>query len=93
MQNAPRFHSWGVVWTEAIPRSADGSCLNCAWMFQGTQLVATVENLKQIVGFEYGPTTVSGYHPSTTRDGPIGKLIVECPRGFEKFWFHWPILS
>ncbi len=70
--------SWGVVWTEAIPYSARWECKNPECYWRPTLGMRLYDHM---VGF--------AHEPIVKRDQSIaGKMIVECPRCFEKFWFH-----
>ena len=67
--------SWGVALNDSIPRAAGWDCQNkdCGW--------------KCAVLYRYWYDNIVGYeHDSCTGEG---KVIIECPCCFEKFWFHF----
>lgn len=70
--------AWGEQWHPGISRSKDWICDNCNWSW----MRANSDTQDQcIVGWNPDPPM-----PSNTRGA--GMVIVECPKCFEKFWFH-----
>lgn len=76
-----QIRSWGVIWSEAIPRAGDWRCQNseCRWDFN-----AEDDSAQYVVGF----TTDGAYPSSLGGEMRVGRIIIECPDCFEKFYFH-----
>ncbi len=72
----PIYDSWGLF-EESANRSRDWGCPNCDWRDLGTVL------FRQVVGFR-------AHTPYEDSLGTVkmGLLIIECPRCFEKYFFH-----
>lgn len=81
--------SWGKT-HDGNPYSAGWDCRECGWAFmQGARA-----NYEQIVGLEIlqEPADDAMYRlmnaMSGVNDPKIGIIVIECPKCFEKFWFH-----
>lgn len=76
-------NSWGVVLTEAIPYSAGIDCRNCGWQFWLIDYPAAFE---YVVGFDSHLGALDYF--DTPANKVKGRMIMECPKCFEKFWIH-----
>src|SRR3989344_7813658 len=74
---------WGES-TEGIQYSVNTDCKKCGWDFLAKKLKSR-KNFDQIVGFCQAPFDRA---ESKGSQKSLGVLVIECPRCFEKFWFH-----
>ncbi len=78
--------SWGVVYQNGMPYSAEYECLECGWGWirpEGFKGIADLkERYQSLVGFS---TAVIG---NSVKSHVVGIFIIECPKCFQKFWFH-----
>lgn len=83
-EEAPEiFKTWGDVWSPSMFHARDYHCV-CGWRSDalggGIADLPAQELSTVLRGFSKG-----GSH---NRLGFLGMIVLECPRCFEKFWFH-----
>ena len=72
--------SWGVHYTSDIPLAKNWCCQNCGW-----EALRNTSTHQHCVGFS---KEVPSPKICTSNRKKTGGIIFECPRCFEKFWFH-----
>ena len=75
---------WGQVYHSGIKYSDDWNCPSGDWgWLQSFDLLFPNDRYKNVIGF-------SPNQPFLTHhiEGSVGIAILECPKCFEKFWFH-----
>jgi hypothetical protein len=75
------WEAWGEPYNPSIPRGPDYDCQACGWDFMSFD-VRSEQQKEAIVGFSPNMPVYSN------KPFAVGIFIVECPRCFEKFWFH-----
>ncbi len=67
---------WGTFYTPDIRYAGGWQCLDCNYDF------GYPNSVKVVIGFSTDSPKFTG------NDKMVGIVIVECPKCFEKFWFH-----